>query len=46
MNVFDIFLQYLFGGMMLSTIVLLVYAVIKESISDFKYYRDKYFNKK
>jgi hypothetical protein len=46
MNVFDIFLQYLFGGMLITTVLMLVYAVIKELISDFIYYRDKYFNKK
>lgn len=46
MNAFDIFLQYLFGGMLITTVLMLIYAVIKESISDFRYYRDKYFNKK
>lgn len=46
MNAFDLFLQYFFGGMILTTIVMLVYALIKEAIADFHYYKQKYFDKK
>lgn len=41
----ETYLQYLFGGMLFITIGMFVYALIKESISEFKYYKAKYFKK-
>lgn len=37
-----LFFEYLFGGMILTTIGLLIYALIVECISDFKYYVNKF----